>query len=214
MCYELKTNNGCSEAVIDDNCGISKFYAIANTLAKDLKINFLNQIDDAETQDWDFQYRGQFLTLHYNIFNGVSIYPQQKKNLSKNNNIVMESGEVLHISASSQVSTSNNNNLYAKGTQFAYWGTSYSSLAAMAGATGKDNDQVRLERVYAAVDTSIKIIAPWKDPDFQASDRNYKLTRLFHPSIFSITSRRYQQRKKLLPLKEKGRHKPKFMPAF
>jgi hypothetical protein len=64
MCYELKTLNGCSEAVIDDNCGISKFYAIANTLSKDLKVNFLNQVDDAETLDWDFQYRGQFLTLH------------------------------------------------------------------------------------------------------------------------------------------------------
>jgi len=95
MCYELKTNNGCSEAVIDDNCGISKFYAIANTLSKDLKVNFLNQVDDAETLDWDFQYRGQFLTLHYNIFNGVSIYPQQKKNLHKNNNVVMEVAHFL-----------------------------------------------------------------------------------------------------------------------
>ena len=33
MCYELKTNNGCSEAVIDDNCGISKFYAIATAFS-------------------------------------------------------------------------------------------------------------------------------------------------------------------------------------
>jgi hypothetical protein len=95
MGYELKTNNGCSEAVIDDNCGISKFYAIANTLAKDLKVNFLNQIDDTEILDWDFQYRGQFLTLHYSMFNGVSILPQQKKNLSKNRNVVMEVAHFL-----------------------------------------------------------------------------------------------------------------------
>lgn len=95
MCYELKTSNGASEAVIDDNCGISKFYAIANTLSKDLKVNFINQIDDAETLDWDFQYRGQLLTLHYNMFNGVSIYPQQKKNLSKNNDVVMEVAHFL-----------------------------------------------------------------------------------------------------------------------
>ena len=95
MCYELKTSNGCSEAVIDDNCGISKFYAIANTLAKDLKVNFLNQIDDAETLDWDFQYRGQFLTLRYSMFNGVSILPLQKKHVSKNNNVVMEVAHFL-----------------------------------------------------------------------------------------------------------------------
>ena len=95
MCYELKTSSGCTEAVIDDNCGISKFYAIANTLAKDLKVKFLNQIDDAETLDWDFQYRGQFLTLHYSMFNGVSIYPQQKKNISPKHNVVMEVAHFL-----------------------------------------------------------------------------------------------------------------------
>ena len=44
MCYHLKTNNGGTEAVIDDNCGISKFYAIAGTLANDLKVKFLNKI--------------------------------------------------------------------------------------------------------------------------------------------------------------------------
>ncbi len=90
MCYQLKTTHGGTEAVIDDNCGISKFYAIANTLADDLQVKFLNQVDDAESLDWDFQYRGQFLTLHYNIFNGVSIYPQQVKNVTKDNNAVME----------------------------------------------------------------------------------------------------------------------------
>ena len=95
MCYELKTSNGGTEAVIDDNCGISKFYKIANTLADDLQVKFLNQVDDAETLDWDFQYRGQFLTLHYNIFNGVSIYPQQEKSHLKDSNAVMEVAHFL-----------------------------------------------------------------------------------------------------------------------
>lgn len=95
MCYELKTSQGATEAVIDDNCGISKFYAIANTLAEDLKVKFISQVDDAETLDWDFNYHGQFLTLHYNIFNGVSIYPKHEKNISKNNNAVMEIAHFL-----------------------------------------------------------------------------------------------------------------------
>ena len=90
MCYQLKTTNGGTEAVIDDNCGISKFYAIANILTDDLQVKFLNQVDDAESLDWDFKYRGQFLTLHYNIFNGVSIYPQRLKNVAKDNNAVLE----------------------------------------------------------------------------------------------------------------------------
>jgi hypothetical protein len=99
MCYELKTPNGYTEAVIDDNCGISKFYAIANTLADHLKVKFLNQVDDAETLDWDFLYHGQFLTLRYSMFNGVSIYPQMKKNLVKENKAVMEVAHFLEQKA-------------------------------------------------------------------------------------------------------------------
>lgn len=95
MCYELKTQSGGTEAVIDDNCGISKFYAIANTLAEQLHVDFLNQVDDADTLDWDFKYKDQFLTLHYNVFNGVSIFPQQSKSVVKNNHAVMEVAHFL-----------------------------------------------------------------------------------------------------------------------
>ncbi len=34
------------------------------------------------------------------------------------------------------------------------------------GATGKGNDQVRFELSYYALDPDIKVIAPWKDPEF------------------------------------------------
>ncbi|MBS1510600.1 MAG: hypothetical protein JST86_07170 [Bacteroidetes bacterium] len=95
MCYQLKTVNGATEAVIDDNCGISKFYAIATALADDLQVKFLNQVDDAESLDWDFQYKDNFLTLHYSIFNGVSIFPQQVKSVKKDSNAVMEVANYL-----------------------------------------------------------------------------------------------------------------------
>lgn len=90
MCYHLKTNYGGTEAVINDNCGISKFYSIAGTLADDLKVTFLNQVDDAETLDWDFKYKKSFLTLHYNIFNGVSILPKKINGAKKVNKAVEE----------------------------------------------------------------------------------------------------------------------------
>jgi hypothetical protein len=95
MCYQLKTQTGATEAVIDDNCGISKFYAIANTLADQLQVIFLNQVDDSDTLDWDFKYKGQFLTLHYNIFNGVSIFPQQVNSKKNDNKAVMEVAHFL-----------------------------------------------------------------------------------------------------------------------
>jgi len=36
------------------------------------------------------------------------------------------------------------------------------------GATGKGNDQVRFEMTYMALDPKLKIISPWKDPQFIA----------------------------------------------
>jgi len=99
MCYHLKTNYGGTEAVIDDNCGISKFYMIANTLTDELQVKFLNQIDDADTLDWDFQYKSHYLTLHYNIFNGVSIMPQSHKGKKKENNAVIEIANFLESRA-------------------------------------------------------------------------------------------------------------------
>jgi hypothetical protein len=95
MCYHLKTNYGGTEAVIDDNCGISKFYLIADTLTDRLHVTFLNYVDDAETLDWDFQYKTHFLTLHYSIFNGVSILPHSRKGLENENKAVVEVAQFL-----------------------------------------------------------------------------------------------------------------------
>jgi argininosuccinate synthase len=39
------------------------------------------------------------------------------------------------------------------------------------GATGKGNDQVRFELTYMALDPSLLIISPWKDPAFELRDR-------------------------------------------
>src|SRR6187549_1882311 len=39
------------------------------------------------------------------------------------------------------------------------------------GATGKGNDQVRFELTYMALDPKLQIIAPWKDPTFELTDR-------------------------------------------
>lgn len=95
MCYHLKTNFGGTEAVIDDNCGISKFYSIAGSLSDNLKVQFINQVDDADTLDWDFKYKRNFLTLHYNIYNGVSILPRQVNGTRKANKAVEEVAKFL-----------------------------------------------------------------------------------------------------------------------
>ena len=45
------------------------------------------------------------------------------------------------------------------------------ATAVAHGATGKGNDQVRFEVSYMALDPSLKIIAPWKDPKFTLTCR-------------------------------------------
>jgi len=45
------------------------------------------------------------------------------------------------------------------------------ATAVAHGATGKGNDQVRFEVSYMALDPSLKIVAPWKDPKFTLTSR-------------------------------------------
>lgn len=73
MSYKLTTAAGNIEAVIDDNCGMTKFLSIANTLSKECRVKFTAKEDNSDTIDWYFTYKGHALTLHYNIYNGVSI---------------------------------------------------------------------------------------------------------------------------------------------
>ena len=75
MSYQLINSSGTVEAVIDDNCGMKKFYSIANMLSNELRVKFTGKLDDFDSTDWDFVYKGHPLKLHYNIYNGVSIVP-------------------------------------------------------------------------------------------------------------------------------------------
>ncbi len=45
------------------------------------------------------------------------------------------------------------------------------ATAVAHGATGKGNDQVRFELTFMALDPSLQIIAPWKDPNFKLTSR-------------------------------------------
>jgi len=45
------------------------------------------------------------------------------------------------------------------------------ATAVAHGATGKGNDQVRFEITFMALDPTLKIVAPWKDPKFKLTSR-------------------------------------------
>ena len=96
MSLTLRTDFGCTEAIIDDDCGLKRFYEVANILSDDLEIRFTNKEDDFDTLTWDFLYRGHILTLHYNIYTGISIYPRKFREAPrKDNDAVIEVAKFL-----------------------------------------------------------------------------------------------------------------------
>lgn len=96
MSLTLRTDFGCTEAIIDDDCGFKRFYEVADILSADLHLQFTSKEEDLDTLYWNFLYKGFPLTLHYNIYTGVSIFPFKiKKALRKENDAVVEVASYL-----------------------------------------------------------------------------------------------------------------------
>jgi hypothetical protein len=96
MSLTLRTSLGCTEAVIADDGGLKQFYRVANVLSQDFNVNFSNKEDDFDTIDWEFRFKGHNMTLHYSIYNGISIFPTKTRDaLSKDNKAVVELANVL-----------------------------------------------------------------------------------------------------------------------
>lgn len=96
MSLTLRTTLGCTEAVIADDGGLKEFYRTANILSQDFNVRFSNKEDDFDTIDWEFRYKGHNITLHYSIYNGVSLFPTKTRDaLSKDNKAVVELANAL-----------------------------------------------------------------------------------------------------------------------
>ena len=96
MSLTLRTSLGCTEAVIDDDGGLKRFYQIAGILTDEFEINFTNKEDDFDAINWNFSLGNYKLTLHYSIYNGISIFPTKTKDArKKENHAVIELASVL-----------------------------------------------------------------------------------------------------------------------
>jgi len=96
MSLTLRTNLCCTEAVIADDGGLKQFYQVADMLSQDFKVNFSNKEDDFDTIDWEFKFKGHYLTLHYNIYNGISLFPTRTRDaLNKDNKAVVDLAAIL-----------------------------------------------------------------------------------------------------------------------
>ena len=83
---KIETEKGWTEAIIDDDCEFSKFYSVADLLSSEFNLTFSNKLNDFDTLYWDFEYKGNDLVLHYNIYLGISIFPRAFKSATQTDN--------------------------------------------------------------------------------------------------------------------------------
>lgn len=96
MSLTLRTALGCTEAVIDDDGGLKRFYQIASILSDDFEVNFTDKEDDFDAISWNFALGNYKLTLHYSIYNGISMFPTKTKDARRReNSAVVELANVL-----------------------------------------------------------------------------------------------------------------------
>ena len=96
MSLTLRTTLGCTEAVIDGDGDLKRFYQIAGILSDELKLSFTNKEDDFDAISWDFHLQKHELTLQYSIYNGISIFPTKIREARKRENeAVVELANVL-----------------------------------------------------------------------------------------------------------------------
>lgn len=80
------------------------------------------------------------------------------------------------------------------------------ATAVAHGATGKGNDQVRFELTFMALDPSLKIIAPWKDPNFTLTSREAAIdyAKKHHVPITQTKKKIHSQDRNLWHISHEG----------
>lgn len=73
--------NTSVSTVIDEHGSLQKFYLLTDKLSKTRFVRFTNKLDEADSIEWSFKYRGHQLTLQYDIYNGVTLTPQTVKDV-------------------------------------------------------------------------------------------------------------------------------------
>ena len=96
MSLTLRTTLGCTEAVIDGDGGLKRFYQIANIFSDDLHVSVTNKEDDFDAISWEFLMGHHALTLQYSIYNGISMFPTRTNDARKRDNeAVVELANVI-----------------------------------------------------------------------------------------------------------------------
>ncbi|MFN4313026.1 MAG: hypothetical protein ACK4E0_01945 [Chitinophagaceae bacterium] len=96
MSLALRTSLGCTEAIIADDGNLQLFYQVASLLEDQFSISFYKKEDEFDSINWDFRFQGHQLSLHYDIYSGVSVLPSREhRAVYKENKAVIELGALI-----------------------------------------------------------------------------------------------------------------------
>lgn len=92
----LRTTLGCTEAVLEEDGSLKRFYQIAHVLSDVLQAQFTRKEDDFDAISWEFELNKYELTLYYSIYSGISLFPTKTKDARRrDNHAVIELASVL-----------------------------------------------------------------------------------------------------------------------
>jgi hypothetical protein len=105
MRLTLRTTLGCTEVIIADDGTLNLFYRVAGIINEDLRLKFVKKEDEFDSINWNFKFKGHPLTLHYNIYNGISMFPTKTHDAAlKDNKAVVELATVLESKLDKELS--------------------------------------------------------------------------------------------------------------
>jgi hypothetical protein len=68
---------GFTELIVSDNCEWDEFYFFAGKLKEQLKISYKEKSTGLDSCYLLFDFEGCNMMVHYNIYMGISIYPEK-----------------------------------------------------------------------------------------------------------------------------------------
>jgi len=68
-------DNGFNEIIVTPDCEWADFYSFSDHLKLWLNIDYSRKLHDFDSCYWDFSFKDSDITVHYNVFLGISIYP-------------------------------------------------------------------------------------------------------------------------------------------
>ncbi len=81
---KIEKDKGWSEVILDDDCDFSRFYEFADLIDRNwVFLQFTNRLNDFDSVFWDFHFNGSPLTLHYNLYLGLSVFVEHLKRLQR-----------------------------------------------------------------------------------------------------------------------------------